>query len=60
MSSPSAEELEEYLQFAIKLGKEAGELIKDGQAKRFSAKAGLDVKHNSIDVGHIHEALGAR
>lgn len=50
MSSPSPEELEPYLQFAISLGKRAGELIKAGQAKRFSNKSGLDVKHNSIDV----------
>lgn len=49
MSTPSAQ-LDEYLAFAIDLGKKAGELIKEGQAKRFANKATLDTKQNSIDV----------
>jgi hypothetical protein len=50
MSLDSAQ-LDEYLAFAIDLGKKAGEMIKEGQAKRFASKAALDTKQNSIDVG---------
>jgi hypothetical protein len=50
MSLDSAQ-LDEYLAFAIDLGKKAGEMIKDGQAKRFANKSTLDTKQNSIDVG---------
>lgn len=49
MSLDSAQ-LDEYLAFAIDLGKKAGEMIKDGQAKRFANKSSLDTKQNSIDV----------
>lgn len=52
MSYTSAQ-LDEYLAFAIDLGRRAGELIKQGQAKRFSSKSTLDTKANSVDVsGH--------
>lgn len=52
MSLDSAQ-LDEYLAFAIDLGKKAGEMIKDGQAKRFANKSTLDTKQNSIDVSML-------
>ncbi|KAJ9120805.1 hypothetical protein QFC22_002739 [Naganishia vaughanmartiniae] len=45
-------EYQEYLDFAIDLGRKAGEMIKDGQAKRFSHDSSLDTKANAIDATH--------
>ncbi|KAG7530716.1 hypothetical protein FFLO_04824 [Filobasidium floriforme] len=59
MSLDSAQ-LDEYLAFAIDLGKKAGEMIKDGQAKRFANKSSLDTKQNSIDlVTEVDQAVEA-
>ncbi|KAJ9108087.1 hypothetical protein QFC19_002552 [Naganishia cerealis] len=42
-------EYQEFLDFAIDLGRKAGEMIKDGQAKRFAQDSSLDTKANAID-----------
>ncbi|KAJ9102224.1 hypothetical protein QFC20_005053 [Naganishia adeliensis] len=53
-------EYQEYLTFAIDLAKKAGEMIKDGQAKRFSHDSSLDIKANAIDlVTEVDQAVEA-
>ncbi|KAJ9105283.1 hypothetical protein QFC21_001651 [Naganishia friedmannii] len=53
-------EYQEYLDFAIDLGRKAGEMIKDGQAKRFAHDSSLDTKANAIDlVTEVDQAVEA-
>ncbi|ORX40970.1 hypothetical protein BD324DRAFT_612729 [Kockovaella imperatae] len=52
--------LQAILAFAIDVALEAGKMIKDGQAKRFAAGAGMDEKANAVDfVTEVDKAVEA-
>lgn len=46
-------DLDAALKFAVSIAKEAGQMIRDGQDRRFSQNAGQDEKANSVDVRAI-------
>lgn len=53
-------DLDSILAFAIQLAKDAGQIIRDGQAKRFASQTGQDEKANSVDlVTEVDKAVEA-
>ncbi|KAK1923256.1 hypothetical protein DB88DRAFT_494384 [Papiliotrema laurentii] len=53
-------DLDSILAFTIKLARDAGQMIRDGQAKRFETESGNDEKANSVDlVTEVDKAVEA-